>query len=152
MSALSFDTPVGRLAIHELGGAIARVTWGDVRRRGPASALLAAARDQIDAYFARRRATFDLELRPGGTPFQQAVWRQLRAIPYGETWTYGDLARAMGSAPRAIGRACGQNPIPIVIPCHRVLAASGGTGGFSGGDGVATKHLLLALEGIELAL
>ncbi len=76
----------------------------------------------------------------------------MRAIPYGETWTYGDLARAMGSAPRAIGRACGQNPIPIVIPCHRVLAASGGTGGFSGGDGVATKHLLLALEGIELAL
>lgn len=152
MSALSFDTPVGRLVAHETEGAVTRITWADAPGAAVASALLIAARDQIDAYFTRRRTTFDLPLRPDGTPFQLAVWRQLCAIPYGETRTYGDLARALESSPRAVGRACGENPIPIVIPCHRVLAAGGRTGGFSGGNGVATKHQLLILEGIELAV
>ena len=153
MSALSFDTPVGRLVVHEADGAITRIAWEDAPPPcPPASATLAAARDQIDAYFARRRDTFGLPLAPGGTPFQQTVWRQLRAIPYGATQTYGDLARTLGSSPRAVGRACGENPIPIVIPCHRVLAAGGGTGGYSGAGGVATKHQLLALEGITLAV
>ena len=153
MPALSFDTPVGRLAIHETEGAITRIAWDDALRCfAPETATLAAAREQIEAYFAHGRRTFDLPLSPDGTPFQQAVWRQLSAIPYGVTQTYGEIARALESAPRAVGRACGENPIPIVIPCHRVLAAGGGSGGYSGGGGVATKFKLLALEGIALAV
>lgn len=153
MSALSFDTPVGRLVVHETDGVITRIAWGDAPPLcAPASAALTAAHDQIDAYFARRREIFDLSLPPVGTPFQQAVWRQMRAIPYGAMQTYGEIARALGSSPRAVGRACGENPIPIVIPCHRVLAAGGGSGGYSGGGGVATKYQLLALEGIALAV
>ncbi len=153
MPALSFDTPVGRLAVHETDGAITRITWDDAPQScTPEIATLAAARDQIEAYFARRRTTFDLPLSPAGTPFQQAVWRQLSAIPYGVTKTYGEIAAVIESAPRAVGRACGENPIPIVIPCHRVLAAGGGSGGYSGGGGVATKFKLLALEGIALAV
>ena len=83
---------------------------------------------------------------PQGSPFETRVWAAMRQIPYGETRCYGDLADAVGSAARAVGRACGSNPIPIVIPCHRVLAKSG-LGGYSGQGGLATKRRLLALEG-----
>jgi O-6-methylguanine DNA methyltransferase len=85
---------------------------------------------------------------PEGTAFQQRVWRALSAIPFGETRSYGELARELGSAARAVGGACGANPIPIIIPCHRVLAANRRLGGFSGGDGLSSKQQLLAHEGI----
>jgi len=106
---------------------------------------LAEAARQFVAFFAGRLTQFDLPLAASGTAFDQRVRAAMRAIPYGETRTYGDLAHFTDSGPRAIGRACGRNPIPIIVPCHRVLAR-GGLGGYSGGAGLPTKQWLLALE------
>lgn len=110
------------------------------------SGPLAEACQQLDQYFAGRRTSFDLPLAPEGTPFQKAVWRCLRQIPYGATISYGELARRVGKpgAARAVGAANGRNRIPIVIPCHRVIAADGTLGGFRGGLGLKTA--LLELE------
>jgi len=107
---------------------------------------------QLAEYFAGRRREFDLLLAPRGTPFQQRVWKALYAIPFGVGRTYGDGARDIGQplAMRAVGQANGRNPLPIVIPCHRVIAGDGTIGGDSGGLNV--KHRLLALEGVELKL
>ena len=101
---------------------------------------------QLREYFAGKRAEFDLPLAPTGTAFQLSVWRQLQEIPYGETISYGELARRVGNpkASRAVGSANGANPLPIVIPCHRVIAGDGTLGGFGGG--LPTKQTLLALE------
>ncbi len=142
----STDSPVGRLLILEEDEAIVRVDWAGERSAGEPTPLLAEARRQLAAYFAGRLRHFDLPLRPQGSPFDHKVWAAMRQIPYGETRCYGDLAHDIGSAPRAVGNACGHNPIPIVIPCHRVLARSG-LGGYSGNGGVMTKRALLALEG-----
>ncbi len=95
-------------------------------------------------------ATFDLPLALDGTAVELGVWRLLAAIPYGETRSYGELGRALGLAPRAVGRACGSNPLPIVIPCHRVIGKDGNLGGYSGGEGAETKRRLLQLEGALL--
>jgi O-6-methylguanine DNA methyltransferase len=107
---------------------------------------------QLREYFALKRRDFELELAPYGTDFQLRVWNALRAIPYGAVRNYGDIARAIGQrgAARAVGQANGCNPLPIVIPCHRVIASDGTIGGFSAGLGI--KHRLLALEGAELDL
>lgn len=101
---------------------------------------------QLDAYFAGRRQTFDITLRPNGTPFQLRVWEELSRIPYGETISYGELARRVGSpnAFRAVGQANGRNPISIVVPCHRVIGADGRIAGYGGG--VDRKRFLLDLE------
>jgi methylated-DNA-[protein]-cysteine S-methyltransferase len=111
------------------------------------NAVLRETRAQLKAYFAGDRRGFDLPLRPEGTPFQQDVWAMLAEIPYGETWTYGDVARRIGrpDAVRAVGAANGRNPIPIVLPCHRVIGADGSLTGFGGG--LPTKQYLLELEG-----
>ena len=108
-------------------------------------------RDQLLEYFARTRTRFDLALNPAGTIFQRRVWKGLTEIHYGEVCGYGDLARRIGKtgAARAVGQANGANPIPIIIPCHRVISADGSIGGFSGG--LALKRRLLALERIEFA-
>ena len=145
MPSLSIPSPVGQLTIDENDGAIVAIRWADARA-GNGSPLLAEAARQLAAYFDGGRHRFDLPLAPAGTLFEARVWVAMQAIPYGETRCYGDLAQAVGSAPRAVGRACGKNPIPIVIPCHRVLA-KGGLGGYSGEGGLATKQRLLALEG-----
>jgi len=110
--------------------------------RGPVGEAIRQLRD----YFAGRRTGFDLPLAPEGTPFQQAVWRQLQDIPYGGTISYGELARRVGNpkASRAVGAANGANPIPIVIPCHRVIGADGRLTGFGGG--LPVKRALLDLE------
>jgi methylated-DNA-[protein]-cysteine S-methyltransferase len=110
--------------------------------RGPVGEAIRQLRD----YFAGRRTGFDLPLSPEGTPFQLAVWRQLQDIPYGGTISYGELARRVGNpkASRAVGAANGANPIPIVIPCHRVIGADGRLTGFGGG--LPVKEALLALE------
>jgi methylated-DNA-[protein]-cysteine S-methyltransferase len=148
MPSLSIPSPVGQLHIEEQDGAIVAIGWSDAPS-GNGSPLLAEAARQLADYFDGRLSRFDLPLAPAGSPFAARVWAAMQAIPYGETRSYGDLANAVGSAPRAVGRACGQNPIPIVIPCHRVLA-KGGMGGYSGAGGLATKHRLLALEGTGL--
>jgi methylated-DNA-[protein]-cysteine S-methyltransferase len=91
-----------------------------------------------------------LPLAARGTDYQKRVWAMMREIPFGETATYGGMAMALGSGPRAVGMACGRNPIPIIVPCHRVLGAGGKEGGFSGGRGLPTKRQLLAIEGVVL--
>lgn len=107
-------------------------------------------RRQLAEYFTGRRETFDVALDPHGSAFQQAVWKQLRAIPYGRLRTYGEVARTIGrpKATRAVGQAAGQNPLPILIPCHRVVGRDGGLVGFAGG--LTVKARLLRLEGHTL--
>jgi methylated-DNA-[protein]-cysteine S-methyltransferase len=138
-------TPLGALTVSEEDGAIVALDWGRGRdlTRTP---LLDRAIAQIQAYFDGQRTRFDLPLAPRGTAFRQRVWAALLDIPHGETRSYGDLARELGSAARAIGQANGANPIPLIIPCHRCLAAGGALGGYSGGEGPATKAWLLAHE------
>ena len=111
-----------------------------------ASAPLAIARRQLDEYFAGTRQLFDLPLHPLGTPFQLAVWRELARIPYAVTISYGELARRIEqpAAVRAVGAANGRNPLPIIVPCHRVIGSNGNLTGFGGG--LPTKHFLLSLE------
>jgi len=145
VESLSILSPIGDLVLDEDGDAIVAIRWGR-QTAGNGSPLLAEAARQLDAYFAGRLSRFDLPLCPAGSPFERSVWDQMQRIPYGETRCYGDLARAIGSAPRAVGGACGKNPIPIVIPCHRVLS-KGGLGGYSGSGGLKTKQALLGLEG-----
>ncbi len=142
---LTVETDSGAVTVTEDDGAIVAVTWGGDHRDD--SPLLQEAARQLRDYFAGTRRDFDLPLNPQGTDFQQAVWREMLAIPYGRTRSYGDLAQATGGIARAVGTACGANPIPIFIPCHRVLAADRQLGGFSGGKGAETKALLLTLEG-----
>jgi methylated-DNA-[protein]-cysteine S-methyltransferase len=145
MPSLSIPSPVGTLTIDESSDAVVAIRWAE-SSPGNGSLLLAEAARQLAAYFDGKLSRFDLPLAPDGSPFEMRVWAAMQAIAYGKTRSYGDLATAIGSAPRAVGRACGKNPIPIVIPCHRVLA-KGGLGGYSGTGGLATKQHLLALEG-----
>ena len=116
----------------------------------PESALAAEAARQLHAYFDDADFVFDLPLRASGTTFQRRVWAQIAAIPNHETRSYGELANALHNAPRAVGQACGANPFPLVVPCHRVIATGGGLGGFSrhaGGFLLDVKRWLLAHEG-----
>ena len=142
-------SPVGDLSISEEGGAIVALDWGwgSVQDETP---LLRKAVAQLEQYFDGELKKFALPLIPHGTPFQQKVWSAMRRIPYGQTARYGELADAIDSAPRAIGRACGSNPLPILIPCHRVVAAGDRLGGYSGDGGLETKTALLRLEGALL--
>ena len=142
---LSFRTSlVDALTVTEEEGAIVAVDWGWGRDQ-EATALLLEARGQIEAYLDGERQGFELPLRPRGSVYRQKVWAALVAIPYGVTRTYGDVARMAGGGPRSVGGANGANPIPILIPCHRVVA-SDGIGGYSGGAGLDTKRRLLQLE------
>lgn len=141
------DAIVGlRFATHRHEPWAIEADW----QRDDADALLVEARAQLAAYFAGERRTFDLPLAPEGTPFQQRVWAELQRIPFGETISYGTLARRVGdaNASRAVGLANGRNPIAIVIPCHRVIGANGALTGFGGG--VEVKRALLRHEGLLL--
>lgn len=151
MPASDLDTPVGRLRAVSDGEALIRVTWvaaGDpAAAEGDGDAVSRETVRQLDAYFRGALTEFQLPLRfNGGSAFERGVWEAMRAIPYGRTWTYGALADRVGGVARAVGGACGRNPIPVVVPCHRVVGASGRLVGFSGGDGVDSKRRLLALE------
>ena len=141
---LSLHSPVGDLTLTEEEGAIVALDWGWVEAQ-ETTPLLAEARTQLQSYFDGERLAFSLPLAPAGTPYQRRVWQALCEIPPGTTRTYADIARSAGGSPRAVGGANGRNPIPIVIPCHRVVATTG-IGGYSGGDGLPTKRFLLALE------
>lgn len=145
MPIATLDTPVGRLAIEEREGAIARAFWSE-RAAADETPLLAEARAQLSAYFAGQLRAFDLPLAPAADPFHGAVRAAMLAIPYGGTRTYGEIARALGTYGQPVGAACGANPVPVIVPCHRVLA-TGGLGGYSGRGGVETKIALLKLEG-----
>ena len=145
MPQLSLHTPLGGVTISEDGGAIVALDWGRGRDQ-EATPLLSDACDQLQDYFDGKRMCFNLPLAPEGSAFQKRVWAALCAIPPGETRSYADIARTIGSAPRAVGGANGANPIPLFIPCHRVIAADGSLGGYSGGDGPPTKRYLLDHE------
>lgn len=152
MARISLVSPLGPLTLREERGALASLTWegpanGFGRGAQPTSPLLAAAKEQLEAYFTGRLDRFDLPLAPAGTRFQRSVWELLAEVPYGATDSYGSLARRLRTAPRAVGAACARNPIPIVIPCHRVLGAGERLGGYSGRGGLETKRFLLRLEG-----
>lgn len=117
-------------------------------KRGATPLAIEAAR-QLHAYLGDPDFVFGLPLKPSGTTFQRRVWQQIAAIPRGQTHTYGEVAGALNNAPRAVGQACGANPFPLVVPCHRVVAANGGLGGFSrqgGGFLLDVKRWLLAHE------
>lgn len=144
MPHLSLHTPVGDITVFEEDGAIVAIEWGWVEGQEP-TPLLEKARDQLYAYFDGELQAFDLPLAPAGTPYQQAVWKALCDIPYGETRSYGDIMQVAGGSARSVGQANGRNPIPLIIPCHRVVAGSH-IGGYSGGEGLPTKRWLLSLE------
>lgn len=149
MPTLNVPSTVGPLTLEERDGAIVRLGWGDTPDElpdGKPTDLLAEAARQIAAYFDGTLTDFDLPLAPEGSDHQKRVWWAMNEIPYGETWTYGELARRANSVARAVGGACGANPIPVILPCHRVVAANGGAGGFSGKGGLVTKSALLEIE------
>lgn len=146
-------TPVGTLLLAGGAAALTRVHF----QSGPKplqpqahwrrdSAPFARVIEQLNEYFTAGRRAFDLPLAPAGTPFQLRVWRELRSVPYGETRSYAQFARQIGQGgARAVGLANGANPLPIIVPCHRVIGADGSLTGFGGGLGI--KHALLTLEG-----
>ena len=140
------NTPVGQIGVREDAGAITRLTW-DMTAEGEVTPLLNEALAQLSAYFDGRLTQFDLPLQVGGSEFQRAVCDAMSAIPFGDTLTYGEIAKSVGRPAQAVGSACGGNPIPIIIPCHRVLGAGGKMVGFSGAGGVETKVWLLRHEG-----
>ncbi|MDP7241946.1 MAG: methylated-DNA--[protein]-cysteine S-methyltransferase [Rhodospirillales bacterium] len=142
-------SPLGPLTLFADADALIAVEWGGAPDPAPTPVLREAVA-QLEAYFRGHLTSFELPLRLPSSPFQRAVWVLMGDIPYGATRTYGDLARELDSAPRAVGGACGRNPIPIIVPCHRVLGAGGRMAGYSGGAGVETKQALLRLEGVNL--
>ncbi|WP_324755277.1 methylated-DNA--[protein]-cysteine S-methyltransferase [Roseovarius sp. Pro17] len=145
MLSASLNTPLGPLCVTEENGAITALDWHDAFMPDD-TPLLRRALEQLSAYFAGELTQFDLPVRIRGTDFQRQVCDAIAAIPHGETRSYGDLARTLKVPAQAIGTGCGGNPIPIIIPCHRVLGTSG-LGGFSGKGGVETKVWLLRHEG-----
>jgi len=140
------------LGIRTSAGALVGIEYlpkGE-RAQAPTDAVAERACRQIERYLADAQFRFSLPLAPAGTPFRRRVWDTLSQIPIGESRTYGELARRLHTAPRAIGGACGANPIALVIPCHRVVGTQGSLGGFMGvteGDPIAIKRWLLAHEG-----
>jgi len=161
MSSIFYDSPIGRLLLEERRGGLAAIS--PIRKdtvnclaenenclTEAETPLLREARFQLEQYFKGYRRQFDIPLTPVGTVFQCRVWEALCAIPYGKTVSYGDIARAVDSprAFRAVGMACHNNPLMIVVPCHRVLAAGGRIGGYS--EGLDIKYSLLRLEGVLL--
>jgi methylated-DNA-[protein]-cysteine S-methyltransferase len=149
---MPLDTPIGRLVLESDGDVLISI-WlphQSVKARGngaDAPPVLKDTATQLEEYFARERTAFDVPMEMDGTEFQKEVWRELSRIPYGQTISYGELARRVGrpKGPRAVGQANGRNPIPIIVPCHRVLAGNG-IGGYGGG--LPMKRALLAVEGV----
>ena len=151
MELALFDTPLGQMALAEEDGALIRLYLpgeGTPRLTPHETPLLREGREQLLAYLRGKRTGFDLPLAPHGTPFQRAVWDALLEIPYGRTCTYGEVAARIGRprAVRAVGQANHRNPLPIFIPCHRVIGTNGALTGYAGG--LELKRRLLELEGI----
>ncbi|MEG1432033.1 MULTISPECIES: methylated-DNA--[protein]-cysteine S-methyltransferase [Eubacterium] len=151
-SHYSYETPLGTLTIQDDGIGIARVHW-DVEEKNKKgenqeTELIKRAFNQLMEYFGGSRKTFDLPLRLRGTAFQKKVWQVLRQIPYGETWTYQQVADAIGNsnASRAVGMANNRNPVAIIVPCHRVIGSNGRLTGYAGG--IELKKQLLQMESV----
>jgi methylated-DNA-[protein]-cysteine S-methyltransferase len=144
--ATRLDTPIGALLVETDGACITAIRIGTGTQRSDRHPLLDEAAKQLTAWFAGARETFDLPLAGGTTPRGEAHRSAIASIGYGDTASYGQLARLISSSPRAIGQACRRNPFPIVIPCHRVIGAAGAIGYYSAGDGIATKRWLIEFE------
>ncbi|MGH8162636.1 MAG: methylated-DNA--[protein]-cysteine S-methyltransferase [Gammaproteobacteria bacterium] len=153
MFYMEMPSPIGRLTLTANEKALTGIYFegeqvppADGRENRPSHSALKTARRQLEEYFASRRRSFDIPLAPEGTAFRRRVWKALERIPYGETRSYGDIARSIRNpkAARAVGAANGANPIPIVVPCHRVIGADGTLTGYGGG--LWRKGMLLALE------
>lgn len=144
----TYQTPIGKLTIASDGSAITNIAFGAVKLGGEAqaSALTNKAANQLQQYFAGKRTTFDFPISAQGTDFQQAVWAAVSRIPYGETRSYKEIAASVGNqrATRAVGMANNKNPLPIVVPCHRVIGVNGKPVGYAGG--LKLKEYLLELE------
>ena len=148
MNRTTFDSPIGKLEICEESGKITRIEIVSGENFSPETKtpLLLEAKKQLSEYFSGKRKSFDFPIEFSGTEFQKSVWRELLKIPFGETKTYGEIAAAIGKpkAARAVGSACNKNPIPIIVPCHRVIGANGKLTGFACGTEV--KEWLLCHE------
>lgn len=151
MPGLSLHSPVGDLTLFEENGAIVALEWGWGREQEP-TPLLERAKRQLEAYFDAGLSNFDLPLAPVGGSIQHRIWAALQAIPAGNTQSYGAIAERLKTSARAVGAACAANPVPIIIPCHRVLGKDGRLVAYSGEGGVETKRRLLRLEGALLDL
>jgi len=152
-----YESPIGKLTLASNGEAITQVEFEGSRHPLPEhprgdDKVLKQARKELDAYFAGKLKTFTVPVAPAGTEFQKKAWKALQKIPYGATRSYGQQARAIGApqASRAVGAANGRNPIPVIIPCHRVIGANGSLTGFGGG--MERKKFLLDLEQGELLI
>jgi methylated-DNA-[protein]-cysteine S-methyltransferase len=153
MASRPVETPIGTLGLVGSDAGLRRVLWSAKGLHGKSCAVLDEAAGQLDAYFAGELVEFDLPLDLDGTEFQQQCWLALATIPYGQTVSYGEQARRLGLGPdaaRAVGSANGQNPLPLVLPCHRVIGADGSLTGFGGG--LHVKRFLLEHEGALLPL
>ena len=151
MISTTIATPLGTLQLISDGESLVKIAFPDWHYDVPECTVenpaLAKTRAQLDEYFAGNRQHFDLPLAPSGTTFQKAVWAALSEIPFGEVRSYGDIAKGIGkpSAVRAVGAANSRNPLPVVVPCHRVIGTDGSLTGFAGG--LERKRQLLTLEG-----
>ena len=152
LAQLTLDSPVGPLTVTARQGAICALRFAAGGPRHSDDPVLQESARQISRYFARQLKAFDLPLDLRGSNHNLVVWHEMLSIPYGETLTYGDIAARIGSNPRVVGTACGANPIPLIVPCHRVIGKDGSLVGFSGGDGKKTKARLLDHEAPALPL
>ncbi len=150
MNIASLHNTLGWFSLVEEDGQITQLLWKD-RTQGFRSDVLKEGLNQLEAYFAGRLTNFDLPLAPKGTDFQQQVYQVMQDIPFGEVLTYGQVAKKLGVPAQPIGQACGSNPIPVIIPCHRIVG-TGNLGGFSGLGGVEMKVQLLRHEGANAQL
>lgn len=153
------NSPVGRLALFAKDNKLAVILWdnqdaselkNNAKKATNKDTVLMEAKKQLEEYFKNKRTKFDLSLDPQGTDFQQKVWKALRKIPYGKTWSYLDIAKMINkpTAVRAVGGAIGRNPLSIIVPCHRVIGSNGKLTGFAGGLG--KKTVLLNIEGHQI--
>ena len=151
MNSGTIDSPFGPITFTVEEGLVTRVKFepGEDNFDGGDPVMAETVR-QLREYAAAARFSFDLPLAPAFSDFQSQIRRCMIAIPYGDMRTYGELAKELGSASQAVGQACGANPMPIIVPCHRVVASGGKIGGFSGGDGAPTKKKLLNLSLIHI--
>ena len=153
LTSLAIDTPIGPLTIFASDKAVTRLDFaaGKSISASPQSMAVAdQAASELGQYFTGQRTSFDVAVALLGTDFQKSVWREIERVSFGETKTYAELAGAIGNpkAARAVGGAVGANPVPIIVPCHRIMGAAGKLTGYSGGAGIPTKIQLLKLEGL----
>jgi methylated-DNA-[protein]-cysteine S-methyltransferase len=149
MPTLIIDSPVGALLLCSDSHAITQLSWLDDKASRPTDdqdRVCQLAATELQAYFSGSLRNFTVPVSLGGSKLQRGVWSAMVKIPFGAVLTYGDVAHRLGAGAQAVGTACGQNPVPIIVPCHRIVGVGGKLTGFSGGNGVETKAFLLDLE------